>query len=116
MIRYQKTASRRLRRVFSNWVGPWAKTSEAITAGRGQLCLEIIVFRGHRLLWSPAYDHAAMARFKSRAPVRPAASSPSSSTSKLATMDPPDAATGFIALTAVLVWGLFHDEAICHTR
>jgi len=43
------------------------------------------------------------ARYKSRAPVRPAASSPSSSTSKLATMEPPDAATGFIALTAVLV-------------
>src|SRR5262249_57686453 len=46
---------------------------------------------------------ATMARFKSRAPVRPAASFPSSSASKLATMDPPDAATGFIALTAVLV-------------
>src|SRR4029077_13240267 len=29
---------------------------------RGQLCLEIKVFRGHRPLWSPAYDHAAMAR------------------------------------------------------
>ena len=46
---------------------------------------------------------ATMARFKSRAPVRPAASSPSSSTSKLATKDPPDAATGFIALSAMLV-------------
>jgi hypothetical protein len=51
---------------------------------------------------------ATMARFKSREPVRPAASSPSSSTSKLATMDPPDAASGLVSCSPVAFNNIKH--------